>query len=224
MHGCVLNNENKTQLRFKNNSKQPIFMILIIDNGSQYTHLIKRTCRDLDSESEVLNAREKPEKLEEFLVNGVEKIILSGGPGSVYSDPPNLSSRICECIRDGKIATKTKGPISLLGICYGHQMIANTFGAEVAKGKSAEYGMSEIQVDRDGMILNNMPKKFRAWVSHFDEVKNLPENFVKLAHSDSCEIEAMRHKTKPIFGVQFHPEVWHTENGEKIIKNFLEMK
>jgi len=70
--------------------------------------------------------------------------------------------------------------------------------------------------------LKGMPEKFRAWVSHFDEVKELPEGFIALAHSETCRFEAMRHAELPVFGVQFHPEVWHTENGEQILKNFLE--
>lgn len=191
-------------------------MILIIDNGSQYTHLIKRNCRDMDHDAEVLNARAEPARLEDILHKGVERIILSGGPGSVYSDPPNLSSLICEKVRDSKLK------LPLLGICYGHQMIAHVFGAKVAKGASAEYGLGNIVIDDEDSLFKGVPKTFRAWVSHFDEAKELPEGFLGLAHSGTCPIEAMRHKTMPIFGVQFHPEVWHTEHGETILKNFLE--
>jgi GMP synthase (glutamine-hydrolysing) len=191
-------------------------MILIIDNGSQYTHLIKRNCRELGYDAEMLYNKAGYDKVEELLKTGVARIILSGGPSSVYNDPPNLSSQICERVRDGKIK------LPLLGLCYGHQMIAHIFGASVAKGKSAEYGLSEIEIDSEDVIFKGVPKKIRAWVSHFDEAKELPKSFVKLAHSASCKIEAMRHKKLPIFGVQFHPEVWHTEHGEQIIKNFLE--
>lgn len=191
-------------------------MILIIDNGSQYTHLIKRTCRELGYEAEMLYAKVGYDKVEEFLRTGVARIVLSGGPSSVYSDAPNLSSMICQKIYDEQIK------LPLLGICYGHQMIAYKWGAKVAKGKSAEYGFGEINIDDEGVIFKGMPKKIRAWVSHFDEVKELPKDFVKLAHSDSCGLEAMQHKKRPIFSVQFHPEVWHTEHGEEIIKNFLE--
>ncbi|MBI5047023.1 GMP synthase subunit A [Candidatus Micrarchaeota archaeon] len=199
-------------------------MILIIDNGSQYTHLIKRTCRDLEYDAEIVNSRESFEKIEKLVhAKQFEKIILSGGPGSVYSDPPNLSSIICTKIKNNELE------IPLLGICYGHQMISHIFGAKVAKGKSAEYGFCEITIDEGKKenangILTGIPKRFRAWVSHFDEAKELPKDFVKLAHSESCEIEAMKHKTKQIFGLQFHPEVWHTENGEEILKNFLKIK
>jgi len=204
-------------------------MILIIDNGSQYTHLIKRNCRDLGFDAEVLNAKAKERDLDEALGKGVEKVILSGGPNSVYNETPktNLSSLIVEKIKNKKGGSLDKMSLEdtpLLGICYGHQTIAYVFGAKVEKGKSAEYGTGEIFVDDEDLILKGMPKRFTAWVSHFDEVKELPEGFVRLAHSDTCPIEAMRHEKRAIFSVQFHPEVWHTENGERILKNFLEHK
>ena len=193
-------------------------MIVIVDNGSQYTHLIKRNCRDLGFEAEIVNSKSKYSHSEiEVKIKNAEKIILSGGPSSVYKDPPNLSSEICIKTRGGELETP------LLGICYGQQMIAHIFGAKVGKGKSAEYGLCEITVDEQDIIFQGIEKPFRSWGSHFDELKELPKNFRKLAHSHSCEIEAMRHQSKQIFGVQFHPEVWHTENGEKILENFLKI-
>ncbi len=191
-------------------------MILIIDNGSQYTHLIKRNCRELGFEAEMLYNKADISQVEELMKTGVAKIILSGGPSSVYSDPPNLSSRICERVRDSQIR------LPLLGVCYGQQMIAHVFGAKVDKGRSAEYGLGEIEIEDEDMIFRGVPKRIRAWVSHYDEVKELPQGFVKLARSEACAIEAMRHSERPIFSVQFHPEVWHTEHGEDIIRNFLE--
>lgn len=193
-------------------------MILIIDNGSQYTHLIKRNCRELGYEAETLYSKASYEIFAEEMKGGVARIILSGGPGSVYSDPPNLSSILCTKIRDEELK------IPLFGICYGHQMIAHIWGAKVDKGKSAEYGLGEIAVDDTDALFAGLPKNFRAWTSHYDEVKKLPNGFMKLAHSETCEFEAMKHNELPIFGVQFHPEVWHTEHGESIIKNFLEFK
>lgn len=193
-------------------------MILIIDNGSQYTHLIKRNCRELGYEAEMLYAKADQSALEEMMKTGVARIIISGGPKSVYNEPPNLGSAVCGSYLGGEIK------IPLLGICYGHQMIAHTFGGKVEKGKSAEYGTGEIEIDDEDAIFQGIPKKLKAWVSHFDQVTGLPDDFVKLAHSEVCPVEAMRHKKRPIFGVQFHPEVWHTEHGEEILKNFLETK
>ncbi|MEM4359365.1 MAG: GMP synthase subunit A [Candidatus Bilamarchaeaceae archaeon] len=191
-------------------------MILIIDNGSQYTHLIKRNYRDMGMVVEIINAREKYEDVRER-IEGADALILSGGPNSVYAESKeNLSKATCRLIREGEIQKP------LLGICYGHQMIGYVWGANVAKGGSAEYGVSDIIIDDEDAILKGLPKKFRAWVSHYDEVKEIPTGFIRLAHSETCKIEAMRHNTMPIFGVQFHPEVWHTEHGEKILRNFLE--
>jgi len=191
-------------------------MFLIIDNGSQYTHLIKRGCRELGYDTETLYNKAGYDKVEGMLREGVSRVILSGGPSSVYSDPPNLSSMVCERIRDGALR------LPLLGICYGHQMIAHVWGAKVEKGASAEYGMCDIDIDDADVLFKGLPGRFRAWVSHFDQAKEVPAGFVKLAHSDACPVEAMRHAKLPVYGVQFHPEVWHTENGETILKNFIE--
>ena len=191
------------------------WMIVIIDSGSQYTHLIKRNFRDLGENTEIINFKEEYSNVKEKIENA-KAIVLSGGPSSVYLERNELGKEVCKLIKEGEL----KKP--LLGICYGHQTIAYVWGAEVARGSSAEYGVSQITVDDEDLILKGMPEKFRAWVSHFDEVKELPEGFIALAHSETCKFEAMRHKELPVFGVQFHPEVWHTENGEQILKNFLE--
>lgn len=189
--------------------------ILIFDNGSQYTHLIKRNCRDLDFDAEIINAKADESALEK--INEYDKIIISGGPSSVYLDKPTLCNRLVELIKEGKI----KKP--LLGICYGQQLIAHVFGAKVANGKSAEYGMSKIKIiKKDALLFKEVPAQITAWVSHFDEVKEIPRGFVVTAKSDTCEIEGLENKEMKIYSVQFHPEVWHTEFGEKIIKNFLE--
>jgi GMP synthase (glutamine-hydrolysing) len=201
---------------YKKFPEHQVPMILIIDNGSQYTHLIKRNCRELGYDAEMLYNKADYSQVEELMKSGIARIVLSGGPSSVYSDPPNLSSKICERVRDERIR------LPLLGICYGQQMIAHVFGAKVGKGKSAEYGLGEIIIDDEDLLFKGVGKKFRAWVSHYDEVKELPQGFVRLAHSEACAIEAMRHKERPVFSVQFHPEVWHTEQGEDIIRNFLE--
>jgi len=190
-------------------------MIVIIDSGSQYTHLIKRNFRDLGENTEIINFKEEYSAVKEKIKNA-KAVVLSGGPSSVYLERTELGKEVCKLIKDGKL----KKP--LLGICYGHQTITHIWGGKVEKGPSAEYGVSEITVDDEDLILKGMPEKFRAWVSHFDEVKELPEGFIALAHSETCRFEAMKHKELPVFGVQFHPEVWHTENGEQILKNFLD--
>ena len=182
-------------------------MILIVDMGSQYTHVIWRTCRDLGHEGKIV-----PKAVARAELDAADAVILSGGPSSVTKD--NFYA-LPDFIR-GKPGSK-----ALLGICLGHQLIAHTLGGVVVKGKNAEYGISRIDVDKPGALLEGVPAHFSAWVSHFDEVKKMPEGFVSLAHSDTCAHEAMECVKKKIFSTQFHPEVWHTENGETILGNFL---
>ncbi len=182
--------------------------ILIVDNGGQYVHRIWRSLREIGMDSKMV----KPVRVHEKLVS--EKpagIILSGGPTSVYDDDLGLSRELLE--RD----------LPVLGICWGHQFIAHAMGGRVKYGDRGEYGYSMIVVDDEDIILRGMPKSFQAWVSHRDEVVELPPGFVALAHSETCRIEAMRHKNRPIFGVQFHPEVFHTHGGKTILKNFVEV-
>lgn len=179
--------------------------ILIIDMGSQYTHVIWRTCRELSHEGKIV-----PKTVSREDLDASEAVILSGGPSSVTKDDfHSLPGFIRE----------TKKPI--LGICLGHQLIAHSLSGKVVKGKNAEYGISRIDIDEPGVLLSGIPSPFNAWVSHFDEVQQMPEGFVSLAHSDTCAHEAMENPARNIFSVQFHPEVWHTENGEKILENFL---
>ncbi len=191
-------------------------MILIIDNGSQYTHLIKRNCRDMDYEAEIISSRIS---LDEIAAKKPEKIILSGGPSSVYApeEKEKVGEKIVNAVFEKRIG------VPLLGICFGHQMVGYALGAKVEKGASAEYGIAKITLDNEGTLLKGLPKEFNAWVSHFDEVKEVPRGFEVLAHSQTCKVEAMENVEKRIFSVQFHPEVWHTEHGEIILKNFLKI-
>ena len=188
-------------------------MILIVDLGSQYTHLIWRSLRDLSAESRIVGAGTPEKELLE-----ADMLIVSGGPGSVEKDAYTRYAECSAAIK--KIAAGTKGPV-LLGICLGHQLIAHVLGGKVEKGSKAEYGFSRLAVDDKDLLFEGVPTEFKVWVSHFDEIKKLPKDFVKLAHSETCAVEAMRHEKKNIFGLQFHPEVWHTENGEKILANLL---
>jgi GMP synthase (glutamine-hydrolysing) len=183
-------------------------MILIVDLGSQYTHLIKRNCRDMEFEANIVNDGQVADE-----PTDIEKIILSGGPKSVYNRTPGLSEKM--------IGYAVEKDIPLLGVCFGHQLLAYMLGGKVEQGKSAEYGVTRIVVDEADVLFKDVPKQFDAWASHFDEVTELPKDFVKLAHAEQCSVEAMRHKKRPWFGLQFHPEVWHTEHGEKILGNFL---
>lgn len=185
-------------------------MIFVIDNGSQYTHVIWRSVRDLGYEVKI-----SPNNTPLVEMKNATGFILSGGPGSAYTDDVGVCKDIVLAVSKGEI----NAPV--LGICLGHQLIAHVLGGKVDKGKSAEYGLMEIQVDAPALLFNGVPESFKAWASHFDEVKQMPPGFKRLAHSEVCEFEAMQHETRPLYSVQFHPEVWHTEHGEKILSNFL---
>ncbi|WP_423792766.1 GMP synthase subunit A [Methanocaldococcus indicus] len=176
-------------------------MIAIINNGGQYVHRIFRSLKYLGVKSKILPNTVTLEELKDY-----KGIILSGGPDI---------EKAKGCI---DIALNAEVPI--LGICLGHQLIALAYGGEVGKANKEEYALTKIYVDNEDDLFKNIPKEFNAWASHKDEVKTLPKNFEILAHSDICKIEAMKHKEKEIYGVQFHPEVAHTEYGSDILKNF----
>ncbi|MFH0926994.1 MAG: GMP synthase subunit A [Candidatus Micrarchaeota archaeon] len=186
--------------------------ILIINLGSQYAHVIWRTMRDLGVEAVLKEPNISAQDADFF-----DAYIISGGPSSVTKLTPNAAHRIIENLKEGKSKK------AILGICFGHQLIAHIFGAQVQKGSSGEYGISEVEIDKKHPLFEGVPKKIKVWESHFDEIKSMPSEFEILAHSQTCKIEAFAHKSKPIYGVQFHPEVWHTEHGEKILENFLNL-
>ncbi|MCX8163058.1 MAG: GMP synthase subunit A [Candidatus Micrarchaeota archaeon] len=183
--------------------------ILIINLGSQYTHAIWRTFRDLGVEAVV---HPPTFQLKDALF--FNTFVFSGGPSSVQTMKKNLATVLLELTKEQKL----NRPI--LGICLGHQLIAHVFGGEVKKGQTAEYGLVEIEVLKSHPVFEEVPKKFTAWASHFDQVYSLPQEFSVLAKSQNCQIEAFAHNLKPIVGVQFHPEVLHTQYGSKILSNF----
>ncbi|VVB56663.1 GMP synthase [glutamine-hydrolyzing] subunit A [uncultured archaeon] len=207
--------------------------IAILNLGSQYTHVIWRTCRDLGVEAVI----HQPDAAAD-VVDFFDAFIFSGGPASAPDMKPNQCHRLLKASAladpalaqaaglagaSGPGASASAASKPILGICMGHQLMGHVLGGTVGKGPSAEYGVSEILVDEAAGPLAGMPPKFQAWVSHFDEVKKVPAGFRALAHSDTCAVEAMMHEKLPLWGVQFHPEVWHTQNGEKILENFCQM-
>ena len=181
-------------------------VIVVLDFGGQYTHLIARRVRQLRVYSEILPYDASLKRILELKPKG---IILSGGPRSVY-DPnaPRLDRRILEL------------GIPVLGICYGHQLIAFTLGGVVSKGVG-EYGKAVIRILNKDTIFNGLRDTEIVWMSHRDQVTKLPKNFELLASTENTPIAAFKHKDKPIYGVQFHIEVTHTPKGTKILENFL---
>ena len=184
--------------------------IIIIDFGSQVTKLIARRIRDLRVYCEILNLREF-EKLKDF--DKIKGIILSGGPSTVTKKTyPKISKKIFE------------KNIPVLGICYGLQLIAKIFGGKIKKSqKKREFGEAILIEKSKSQLFKNfyIKKKSKVWMSHEDAVSKLPKNFQNIASTINSKYTAIEHKKKKIFGIQFHPEVTHTEKGEKIIKNFV---
>lgn len=179
--------------------------ILILDFGSQYNQLIARRVRELGVYSEVLPFNTP---LSAILDKKPVGIILSGGPSSVNSDEAHLVEK--ELFEAG---------IPILGICYGMQLTAHLLGGSVKKGIKGEYGKAEFEVLRSNPVLSGVARKSTVWMSHFDEVETVPEGFEISGTSDV--IAAMANEKKNIFTLQFHPEVSHTEEGAKMIENFV---
>ena len=180
-------------------------MILILDFGSQYTHLISRRIRKLGVYAEIVPFDTPAEKIKEMKPDG---IVLSGGPGSVYEkDAPLPDKEIFEL------------GIPVLGICYGAQVLAHMLSGEVRKAKVGEYGRAKLRVLRRNSIFKDLPSQFFVWMSHGDIILKAPEGAEKLAETDFSPVSAF--KLGDIFGLQFHPEVYHTEYGENIIQNFV---
>jgi len=180
--------------------------IVVLDFGSQYSHLICRRIRDFSVYAELLPFDTSLENINKLNPKG---IIFSGGPSSVYdSDAPIPDKEIFQL------------KIPILGICYGHQIIVNNFGGKI-KRANKEYGSSVLTIDSNSDILNGIGDSVRAWMSHGDEAEDVPEDFEIIGHTESSRSAAIANKQKTIFGIQFHPEVVHTEKGTEILKNFV---
>jgi GMP synthase (glutamine-hydrolysing) len=185
--------------------------ILVLDFGGQYCHLIGRRIREQSVYSEIVPHDITPNEIktlnEKFNIKG---LILSGGPASVYeSNAPKFDPRIIE----------TNLPI--LGLCYGHQLIAQITKGKIEPAKCKEYGIAYVTIDNPAGVLKGLSEKEKVWMSHGDTVFSMPPEFEVLAHTENCPVAAFRHKRKPIYGLQWHPEVIHTENGMRMLHNFI---
>lgn len=181
--------------------------ILILDFGSQTTQLIARRVRECRVYCEIFPCHASIQLIREFDPKG---IILSGGPASVYDrDAPRLDQQVLALDRP------------VLGICYGMQVLAHLLGGEVAAAREREYGRAELSIDDPSDLLAELGSETIAWMSHGDKVLSLPPEWVPIAHTDNAPHAAMRHVTRPLYAVQFHPEVIHTPKGRQIIENFV---
>ncbi|MEW5895229.1 MAG: glutamine-hydrolyzing GMP synthase [Candidatus Omnitrophota bacterium] len=182
-------------------------LILILDFGSQYTQLIARRIRENKVFCRIVPFNINPE---EILKQNPKGLILSGGPMSVYDEgAPLPNEKIFEM------------GIPILGICYGMQSIVHMHGGKINRSKQREYGRAELFIDRNRDLFVNLPTNLTCWMSHGDETIVLPKGFNVLAHTLNAPIAAISHPVKKIFGVQFHPEVVHTQKGEHILTNFV---
>ena len=182
-------------------------VVPIVDFGSQYVQLIARRVREAGVYSVLVSPEVTAEQLRAVRPKG---LILSGGPASVYDDAaPRLDPSVLEL------------DVPVLGICYGMQIGAMHLGAEVRATSSREYGRAQLHLTRDGDLLHGVPERTTVWMSHGDQVDQLPDDFEPLATTPTCPFAAVRHKSRPFYGVQFHPEVTHTPHGSDVLANFL---
>jgi GMP synthase (glutamine-hydrolysing) len=184
--------------------------IYVVDNGGQWTHREWRTLRDLDVETSIVPNTTLLKDLQKEKVQG---LVLSGGAPRI-----GLDGSLGNCTEYLEKAT-----FPILGICAGHQYMARFFGGEAKPSKIPEYGKIELTLLKDDVLFEGVPKKSVVWESHNDEVTIVPKEFILLGESENCKVQAMRHKKKPFFGLQFHPEVEHTEYGKQIFKNFIQL-
>lgn len=185
--------------------------ILILDFGGQYCHLIARAVRELGIYSEIRSSditAKQIEKLQSRL--NIRGIILSGGPQSVYGD-------------DARALDKGILDIGMpvLGLCYGHQLIAHLARGRVESTKKKEFGDTEATIDQPIGILRGLGRTTKVWMSHGDTVLRLPSDYRVTAHTENTPVAAFQHRALPIFGVQWHPEVVQTEQGVKVMRNFV---
>ena len=189
---------------------QNLDKVVIIDFGSQFTQLIARRIRELGVFSEIVSHK----KIKTSGINqSVRGIILSGGPLNVY--------QINKYSFDKKILELN---IPILGICFGHQILSKLNGGSVRQSKHREFGLANIFKKRDSLLTKNfygVKKTKEVWMSHADQVSKLPKNFQVIASSTNSKYAIVENKLKKYYGVQFHPEVTHTENGKKLISNFV---
>ena len=183
--------------------------IIVLDFGSQYTQLIARRIRELDVYSIILPWDISKARIQEINPKG---IILSGGPESVTSaNTPRIPEIVFEL------------DIPILGICYGMQTLAEQFGGQVTQSKTKEFGHAEIKIEQTSALFDGLSSSsiIEVWMSHGDHVTSLPSKFNLIASTSSAPIAAMEHSQKPIYALQFHPEVTHTKIGNMILENFI---
>ena len=175
----------------------------VIDNHGQFTHLERRALRDLGVDCDLLDNTTPPEEID------ADGLVLSGGP---------------DMDRSGRCGEYLDMDVPILGICLGMQLIAEELGGRVGEGDYGGYADVDVEIlDDEDPLTGSLAPETRVWASHADEVKELPDGFELTARSDICGVEAMSDTERDLYGVQWHPEVAHTEEGEAVFENFLEI-
>lgn len=181
--------------------------ILVFDFGSQYAQLIARRVRELNVFCQIVRHDLSAKRVAELRPKG---LILSGGPASVYeAGAPKCDPGIFEL------------GVPVLGICYGMQLACQVLGGEVSPGHSREFGRKSCRIHETAGLFEGVSAETTVWMSHGDQVRAVSGDFLALAATDTCPIAAVRHFKRPVFGLQFHPEVSHTPEGPTILRNFL---
>ena len=182
-------------------------MIVILDFGGQYNQLIARRVRECNVYCEVKSYKTP---LEEIKAMNPKGIIFTGGPNSVYlEDSPSIGKEIFEL------------GIPVLGICYGCQLMSHVLGGKVESATTSVYGKTETFFNTDSLLLKGLKEESITWTSHTDLITGMPEGFTSIAHTSECPVAAMENKDAKLYGMQYHPEVMHTENGTAMLRNFL---
>jgi GMP synthase (glutamine-hydrolysing) len=182
-------------------------IVLVFDFGSQYAQLIARRVREQNVYCEIVRHDLPAGRVREI---GPKGIILSGGPSSVYATAaPKCDPAIFDI------------DVPVLGICYGMQLACQSLGGKVESSAAREYGRTQCRVTQPGELLAGIPDEIQVWMSHGDQVTGLSAEFVSLAQTQTCPFAAVRHRSRPIYGLQFHPEVTHTPHGRTILRNFV---
>lgn len=180
--------------------------IPVIDNGGQWTHREWRVLRDLEVDTVILPNTTPWEELD------CDGLVLSGGSPRIGLDASGM----------GATADYLENlEVPILGICAGHQFLSNHFAGATRPAVTPEFGLARLEVISDHPLFAGLPRTFEVWESHNDEVAEVGPEVMVLARSDDCPVQAVAHRSQPIMGVQFHPEVSHTEHGEAIFENFL---
>jgi GMP synthase (glutamine-hydrolysing) len=183
--------------------------IAILDFGSQYTQLIARRFRELGVYSEILPPKLALGVLRARVPRG---IVLSGGPDSVYARrAPRCDARLFEL------------GVPVLGVCYGMQLMAHLLGGQVQAARAREYGPADLRPERNAKLFAGLPASLRVWASHGDSIVKLPEGFVTTGSTANAPVAAMEHASRSLYAIQFHPEVAHTQEGLRILGNFLDL-